>query len=89
MAEQSATSVAFRERVLDELVACYGEAEDTDWPYLNDLADLIVNLCEQEFQERARFAGSETGPEVERPAVYCDYCGWREADAHMGTCPHG
>lgn len=20
-------------------------------------------------------------------AVYCDYCGWREPDQHLGTCP--
>lgn len=36
------------ERVFGELVACYGEGEDTDWPYLTDLASLIVDMIERE-----------------------------------------
>lgn len=42
--------MALHEAVMSELLACYGEGEDTDWPYLNDLADLIVSMIEKHAQ---------------------------------------
>lgn len=36
--------MALHEDVMGELLACYGEGDDTDWPYLTDLAGLIVSL---------------------------------------------
>jgi hypothetical protein len=35
---------------MSELLACYGEGEDTDWPYLTDLAEVIVALIEKHAQ---------------------------------------
>lgn len=36
-----------REDVMQELLACYGEGENTDLPYLEDLADLVVSLVKK------------------------------------------
>ena len=36
--------IAIRDDVWAELIACYGEDEDTDWPYLSDLCDLIMAM---------------------------------------------
>lgn len=36
-----------RDEVWTELLACYGEGEDTDWPYLTDLCDLIVSMIDR------------------------------------------
>lgn len=36
-----------REGVMAELLECYGEGDNTDWPYLNDLADLIVSMIQK------------------------------------------
>lgn len=36
------------ERILLELVECYGEGASTDWAYLNDLAELIDDMIERE-----------------------------------------
>jgi hypothetical protein len=36
-----------RDDVWAELLACYGEGEDTDWPWFTDLVDLVVELIER------------------------------------------
>jgi dTDP-D-glucose 4,6-dehydratase len=33
-----------RDQVMAELLACYGEGENTDWPYLTDLCEVIVGM---------------------------------------------
>lgn len=44
---------SLHEEVLNELVSCYGEGESTDWPYLTDLASLIVSIVEREAAKNA------------------------------------
>jgi hypothetical protein len=36
-----------RDAVWTELLECYGEGDDTDWPYLTDLTDLIVSMIQR------------------------------------------
>lgn len=35
------------ETVICELADCYGEGDETDWPYLTDLASLIVDMIDR------------------------------------------
>lgn len=44
---KSEAEMTLHEDVMAELLACYGEGENTDWPYLTDLADLIVSMIQK------------------------------------------
>lgn len=43
----TACKTTLREQVQAELLECYGEGENTDWPWLNDLVEVVVGLVEK------------------------------------------
>lgn len=45
--DRHAESGALHDAVWGELLACYSEGEDTDWPYLTDLTELIVDMIKR------------------------------------------
>lgn len=47
MSEPTQHADDVRDAVWSELLDCYGEGDDTDWPYLTDLTDLIVGMIEK------------------------------------------
>lgn len=47
MTEPTRSADDVRDAVWTELLECYGEGEDTDWPYLTDLTDLIVSMIQR------------------------------------------
>lgn len=57
MSDIAETVAEVRDAVWCELLALYGEDEDTDWPYLTDLTDVIVGMIQK---HGAQFDGRES-----------------------------